>query len=106
MTSGQSGQRFLITEGVPSRLRFVVAILQKQGRQLFRSTLRSGAGGNWASEEFPMDSLNRSCLCRHTGLGETCAGEFFQAGILVSRRRLDSRIVGLCIQRYKSLGYV
>lgn len=48
----------------------------------------SGAGGNWASKEFSPDSLNRSCLCRDTGLGETCSEEVFQAGILVSLRRL------------------
>lgn len=34
-----SGQRFLITEGVPSRMRFAEAVLQKQGGQLFRLTL-------------------------------------------------------------------
>lgn len=33
-----SGQRFLITEGVP-RMTLVEAVLQKQGRQLFRLTL-------------------------------------------------------------------
>lgn len=61
----------------------------KTGQAAFQAdTLRSGAGGNWVSEEFSPDSLNRSCLCRHTGLGETCAGEVFQPGILVSLRRL------------------
>lgn len=59
------------------------------------------------SEEFLLDSLNRSCLCRHTGLGETCAGEVFQAGILVSPMRIlqnswfvhsEVRVARLCVR--------
>jgi len=68
---------------------FVEAALQKQGRQLFRTTVFiQELVGTGRVRSSCTDSLNRSCLCRHTGLGETCIGEVFQAGILVSPRRL------------------
>lgn len=74
---------------MPSRVRFVEAVCQKQDRQLFQDDTRlSGTGENSVTEEFSLDSLNRSCLCKHIGFDETCTWKGFQAGILVSPRRL------------------